>query len=371
MQCIAISFAQDLDENDTAATEAATEAAAEQNNENDVASPTEANESVPEPSGDESANGDENVSAATETNQSNEPSGDADAGQPSTNSDNPVKNAENESTATANGDSSGTGGNDASESSDAAATAAPQDANENNAEAGDNAAGTAENADTTSDATGTAEATTAAAAPAEEPSSTSSPSTEAPEFKCDSVGRFACSHSCEKYYFCWDTTGDHAVFECPHHRAFDPITQLCVHNFAVCAAAPKCEVDRQIAANPDDKTTFFECRSEEKDDDDEDSTETFEVRKQDCADGREYDANLGYCTITPVEDGSTDDSSAEKPDCTETGISIDFSNESRYYECIVKSVAKGKLKLIHHKCPKYHVFSMEDKKCIPLLPVTA
>lgn len=354
-----------MGENDVAAAEAVTE----QNNEVDVAPATEASDDSSASSG-----ADESASAVTETN---EPSGDADsAAQPSADSDttvsstdgnDPIENSETENTATANDDSNGESENSEAATT-AATTAAPQDDNagstNENVESSDNAA------DTTSDATATAEATTAA--PVEEdPSSTASPTTEAPEFKCDSVGRFACSHSCEKYYFCWDTTGDHAVFECPHHRAFDPITQLCVHNFAVCAAAPKCEVDRQVSPNPDDKTTFFECKLEENDDEDEDSTETFEVRKHDCADGREFDANLGYCAIVPQDDGSSDENSGEKQDCTEAGIFIDFSNESRYYECTVKSVSKGKLKLHHHKCPKYHVFSMEDKKCIPLLPVTA
>lgn len=343
---MAISFGQDLGDSDTAVT---TEAAIEQNN--------EANDDLTASSGDDDGN------TATEAN---EPSGDADVGGTSAEGDNDA--------AVANGDSS--------ENSEAATTAAaPEDGNASssseNAESGDNAAGAADNSnsDTSSDASsGTAEAPTTAAAPAEESSPASAPSTEAPEFKCDSVGRFACPHSCEKYYFCWDTTGDHAVFSCPHHRAFDPNTQLCVHNFAVCAAAPKCEVDRQVLPDPDEKTSFFECRLEEKDDDDEedeDSAETFEVRKQECHEGREFDADLGYCKLTPVNDESGDEGSEEKQDCTEVGIFIDFANESRYYECIIKSVAKGKLKLIHHKCPKYHVFSMADKKCIPLLPVTA
>lgn len=115
--------------------------------------------------------------------------------------------------------------------------------------------------------------------------------------------------------------------------------------------------------NPNDKETFFECKLEDNDD----LTETFEVRKYSCGYDREFDADLGYCKLTLQEDGSAD----AKEECTEAGIYIDFSNESRYFECIVKSVTKGKLKLIHHKCPKYHVFSMTDKKCIPLLPITA
>lgn len=366
-----------MDENAAATTEAS-----EQSNEVDVATPTEATgDSVAASPNDESSNGgdstDVSVNEPSENTDSNEPSANAENAAPSTDGSDSADNAENDNSPAVSEESNGTGAteSDGNENSEATtAEAIPEDSPSNeNAESGDNtdASPGDNNAPESGDSSSSSSAGATTVAP-DDGAASEQPSTAAPEFKCDSVGRFECPHSCEKYYFCWDTTGDHAVFSCPHHKAFDPVTQLCVHNYAVCAAAPKCEVDRQIVSDPNDKASFFECRLNESDDDDDESTETFEVRKQECAEGREFDADLGYCALIPQEDdGSTDESTAEKQDCTQVGISIDFANESRYFECIVKNVAKGKLKLIHHKCPKYHVFSMEDKKCIPLLPVAA
>lgn len=167
-------------------------------------------------------------------------------------------------------------------------------------------------------------------------------------FRCDNVGRFAHPGSCEKYYFCWDIGGPHAVFTCPHKKAFDPMTRFCIYNFAVCAAAPKCNFNKHILPNPNDKSTFFVCKFRFQ-------SKKFVLRKHDCAAGREFDAELGYCKskfhILDDDISSDGDSvSFEHVECEKPGIFIDYyhPNESKYYECIVKSVSSGTFKLIRH-----------------------
>lgn len=180
--------------------------------------------------------------------------------------------------------------------------------------------------------------------------------TPAPEFTCQSVGRFPHPDSCEKYYYCWDTVHSYAEFSC--HRAFDPVNKLCVNNYAACPLAPTCEADKQVFPFPDDKSAFFECKLEK---DDEAVSPVYEIRKEECARGREFNAELGYCTTPPSETGST-----ERFECTGVGIFIDYSSEIHYIECVIKSISKGTLKAIRRKCPKYTVFSAVDKQCVPL-----
>lgn len=176
-------------------------------------------------------------------------------------------------------------------------------------------------------------------------------------FKCDNIGRFSYSGSCEKYYFCWNIGGDYAVFTCPRKKAFDPVTRHCVHNFAVCAVAPKCNFDKHVLPNPIDKSTFFVCKFRY-------SSKKFVLRKQDCAEGREFDAKLGYCkskfhVLDDDISSDSDDDSFENVECEKPGIFADYhhSNECKYYECIVKSVSKGTFKLIRHKCSD-HMFNV-------------
>lgn len=187
------------------------------------------------------------------------------------------------------------------------------------------------------------------------------------EFKCKRVGRFAYPDSCEKYHFCWDTTHDHAVFTCPYNEAFNPKTQHCEIDFAICETAPKCKFDRQLFPNPEDKSTYFRCSFKSHGISDEhESNSQYRLYKENCY-GGEFDTELGYCKLT-AEDEDEDDSSeidksANKMECKEAGIFIDRSDDSRYYECIVKSVKYAK---IHQTCPYDHVFSMADKRCIKL-----
>lgn len=191
-------------------------------------------------------------------------------------------------------------------------------------------------------------------------SASAEPSTEAPAFSCQSVGRFVHPDSCEKYYFCWDSVGTYAEFSCSHSHAFDPLTKTCVQNYAICESAPKCQVDREIITIEDDKSTFFECKWHS-----DGLIGAFELRKHECVKGREYDPEVGFCKLPAADDDVPVDSEpSDKFVCQERGIFIDFKDETKYIECIVKSVEKGILKTVHRKCPKKQVFSFEDMRCV-------
>lgn len=191
-------------------------------------------------------------------------------------------------------------------------------------------------------------------------SASAEPSTEAPAFSCQSVGRFVHPDSCEKYYFCWDSVGTYAEFSCSHSHAFDPLTKTCVQNYAICESAPKCQVDREIITIEDDKSTFFECKWHS-----DGLIGAFELRKHECLKGREYDPEVGFCKLPAADDDvPTDSEPSDKFVCQERGIFIDFKDETKYIECIVKSVEKGILKTVHRKCPKKQVFSFEDMRCV-------
>lgn len=182
------------------------------------------------------------------------------------------------------------------------------------------------------------------------------------EHECTKVGRFSHPTSCTKYYYCWDNSGWPFEFTCPEHRAFDPVTQHCVINYGVCAMAPKCETDKQVIPNPDDKWTFFQCKI------DRDDSNGFELHCKACAQDREYDEQLGYCKLTSTTGEMVVDSDEliDEVACGETGLFIDYEDDTKFYECVVQSVAKGILKPVHHKCPIYHVFSMHERRCVPL-----
>lgn len=118
------------------------------------------------------------------------------------------------------------------------------------------------------------------------------------EFRCPHVGRFAHPSSCEKYYFCWDALHDRAEFTCPFDDAFNPKTQQCEMDFSVCDMAPKCEHDGQLLPNREDNSTYFECRFTKhfSDEDEDDSAKNYRLHKEHCADGGEFDDDLGYCS---------------------------------------------------------------------------
>lgn len=151
-------------------------------------------------------------------------------------------------------------------------------------------------------------------------------------------------------------------FTCHDHKAFDAATQKCVVNYGVCPLAPKCANDKQIMTNPDDKWTFFQCRINYN------NTNEFELHCKPCADDREYDDNLGYCKLTSADGEMVLDSDemTDEVTCTETGLFIDHDDDTKYFECVVRSVAKGILKPVHHKCPIFNVFSTHERRCVPL-----
>lgn len=188
---------------------------------------------------------------------------------------------------------------------------------------------------------------------------TSEPPTPS-EFKCPGYGRYPYPNSCSNYYYCWDDT-NYAVFSC--HKAFNPQSRMCGEDFSTCALAPTCETDGQVLPFPGEKTAFFECRKKNNHPGEE------ELRKQDCAHGREFDAELGYCKISAGYEwlAPPSDESSEQFECHGVGIFIDFASETRYIECTVKNVAKGTFKKKHCKCPKNMVFNWELKGCVPLI----
>lgn len=144
------------------------------------------------------------------------------------------------------------------------------------------------------------------------------------------------------------------------------VSQHCVINYGVCASAPKCDHDKEIKPNPDNKWTFFQCKL------DQDNANGFKLHCIPCDDDREYDDKLGYCKLPSVNGELVADANqlTDGKTCSESGLFIDYDDDTRYYECVVESVAKGILKAIRYKCPIYHVFSMQDRKCVPLSILT-
>lgn len=189
-------------------------------------------------------------------------------------------------------------------------------------------------------------------------------STEEPAFSCSQsgVGRFARPGNCHDYYYCWDSIHDHETFSCKS-KVFDPIIKQCVNNWAHCESSPKCEEDRQVFADPDDINSFFVCKLPPGP-----LNPGFIVQKEKCHGEREFNPQLGYCkeVLTEPTSPAESEESEEKFECNAVGIYADIHDETKFFECTLKSVSKGKLKLHHHSCPKYHVFSLEDMLCIPV-----
>lgn len=59
--------------------------------------------------------------------------------------------------------------------------------------------------------------------------------------------------------------------------------------------------------------------------------------------------------------------SDEELECDEPGVFIDVIHDNRYHKCVLESVSKGTFKRENYKCPKYHVFSMADERCVALI----
>lgn len=149
--------------------------------------------------------------------------------------------------------------------------------------------------------------------------------------------------------------------------AFDPVSQYCGNNYAACALAPKCEVDRQVFPYPDNKFTFFRCKLQK--DEEQAVIPVYELHKGDCKKGLKFDAELGYYTLPLTEWVSGESGSAERFECSRVGKFIDFSSGFHYIACVVESVPKSKLKPIQRKCPMHTVFSGEKMECIRLVNI--
>lgn len=223
-----------------------------------------------------------------------------------------------------------------------------------------------ENASTQSnDESGTDSSTSNTSSDEQQEASSESSSTEAPAFTCteNGVGRFAHPGNCHEYYYCWDSVHGHVTFSCKS-KVFDPVTKLCVNNWAHCESTPQCNADREVLADVDDKLSFFVCKLHP-----DPLNPGYIVQKEKCHDDREFDAELGFCKKVASESSSSSsesDESKEKFECEGNGIFIDITDETKFYQCTLKNVAKGKFKLSHHSCPKNQVFSLEDKLCIPV-----
>lgn len=145
------------------------------------------------------------------------------------------------------------------------------------------------------------------------------------------------------------------------------MTSLCGHDYSHCSLAPNCECDQQVFPVPGDTKSFFECRRNHKSNP---LAPAYEVRLENCAKGREFDTDLGYCRLETGDTTSSESNeSTGKFECHTVGIFIDFTSDTRYYQCVVKNIAHGILKPIKHKCPKNEIFSGVDMICVPLLPV--
>lgn len=84
--------------------------------------------------------------------------------------------------------------------------------------------------------------------------------------------------------------------------------------------------------NPENKWTFFECVLTESDSDE------FDLLCKSCADAREFDERLGYCKLT-IEDFPyllDSDESTDRVNCTQTGLHIDYDDETKYFDCVVE-----------------------------------
>lgn len=179
-----------------------------------------------------------------------------------------------------------------------------------------------------------------------------------PKFICRGNGRFPHPTSCSKYYYCWDTVHKYAIFNCPN--VFDPISNRCDDNYALCPLIPKCTADEQLFPVPEEKTAYLQCELENE------NSSIYQIRKKECGKGRQFDKQMGYCRLITVSDWSSSENLPILHECEAIGKFIDFMEETHYIECKVESISKGTLKAIRRKCPKYKVFSGDTKKCVPL-----
>lgn len=228
--------------------------------------------------------------------------------------------------------------------------------------------GSEENTNSNEDETSTSgadESTPESTSASEQPTTT----TATPEFTCTAVGRFPHPTDCQKYNFCWDLEHPYVTFTCKEKLVFDPLVGRCDNNWLACPNAPHCVANHQVLADENDNRFYFVCKNIGSL-----LMPEFTIHKKECDKHTTFDPELLVCVPNEASDSEGSDSSESdehhekvKFECTEAGIFADLTDETKYYECIVKNIVKGKLKTHHRSCPKDHVFSLLDMMCIPIL----
>lgn len=198
----------------------------------------------------------------------------------------------------------------------------------------------------------------------------STTTSETPEFTCEGVGRFPHPTDCQKYNFCWDLEHPYVTFTCKAKLVYNAHLGRCAEDWSACPNAPQCVANHQVLAVPNDNRFYFICKNIGSP-----LLPQFVIHKKECDKHSTFDQDLLVCVLNGIDDGEGSDSSSEsqehhekvKFECSEAGIFPDFFDDSKYYECIIKNIIKGKLKTHHRSCPKNHVFSLQDQLCIPIV----
>lgn len=244
---------------------------------------------------------------------------------------------------------------------DGESNTAANSSSENGAEANTDPADSNNGEATTS---GDNEVTSQSSTSADDSTTTAEEQTTTPEFTCTAVGRFPHPTDCQKYNFCWDLEHPYVTFSCKSSHAYNPLYGRCGNDWSACLNAPECVANHQVLADPNDNRFYFLCKN-----DGSLLLPHFTIHKKQCDKHSSFDPELLVCVYNETDDGESSESNEHsekvKFECTEAGIFPDLTDETRYYECIVKNIVKGKLKTQHHKCPKHHVFSLLDQLCIP------
>lgn len=221
--------------------------------------------------------------------------------------------------------------------------------------------------DSTSESTTASDETNSPTSPDEPPATPET--TETPEFTCPAVGRFPHPTDCQKYNFCWDLEHPYVTFTCKGKHVYDARLGRCANDWSACPNAPTCVANHQVLADPADNRFYFLCKNIGSL-----LWPQFVIHKKECDKHSTFDPDLLVCVLNEIDGGEGNDSSESeehhqkvKFECTEAGIFPDLTDETKYFECIMKNVAKGKLKTHHRSCPKHHVFSLQDMQCIPVV----
>lgn len=75
-------------------------------------------------------------------------------------------------------------------------------------------------------------------------------------WSCRKIGRYPHPSHCQKYIHC-HLCGDNTVYECPYEQAFDG--RQCSDNWGHCGHIQSCQYDREVLADPWNKSNYFIC----------------------------------------------------------------------------------------------------------------